>query len=109
VIEAWSTSGETVAAFARRVGLGAGRIYWWRERMGGVQTTAGVVEARAVPAPGPAFLPVVVRAAPASSGATSAPITVCMQGGLRVEVAGLDGMSAAWVATLVRSLAEVRS
>src|SRR5262249_11743409 len=42
VIAAWSTSGETVAAFARRVGLSAGRIYWWRARTGGVQTTGGV-------------------------------------------------------------------
>jgi transposase-like protein len=33
-IEAWEASGESVAAFARRVGLVPQRVYWWRRRLG---------------------------------------------------------------------------
>jgi hypothetical protein len=50
----------------------------------------------------------IVRTAKAAS-AVSAAVTVCMRDGTRVEVAQLDGASAAWVATLARSLEEVPS
>jgi hypothetical protein len=106
VIDAWSRSGETVSTFARRAGLGARRVYWWRERLGITRPTAGESE---TPVAGPAFLPVVVRAAPATSKGAVAPVTVCTRGGVRVEVATLDGVSALWIATLVRSLEEVSS
>jgi hypothetical protein len=109
VLEAWSASGETVPSFARRVGLGAGRLYWWRERLGGAGTRAGARGVEPVSAPAPSFLPVVVRAASAIQLGTGAPVTVCTRGGLRVEVAALDAVSASWVATLVRSLEEAPS
>lgn len=54
----------------------------------------------------PAFLPVIVRPPP-SAAATG--VTVPMRDGVEVEVARLDAASAAWVATLVRSLEEVVS
>jgi transposase-like protein len=107
VIEAWSRSGETVPAFARRVGLGAQRLYWWRVRLG--RAGVGVIEAGTVSAPAPSFLPVVVRAASASTAGAGAPVTVCARGGVRVEVAALDAVSASWVAMLVRSLEEAPS
>jgi transposase-like protein len=107
VIEAWRTSGLTVAAFAREAGLKSKRVYWWREQLGAGPVKAGALEVRAEPQTAPVFLPVVLRPTPAAapSGA-SVPVTVCARDGLRVEVALLDAASAAWVATLVRSLGE---
>ena len=35
VVEAWRTSGESLAGFARRHGLGAPRIAWWARRVDG--------------------------------------------------------------------------
>ncbi len=101
VIEAWEASGESVAAFARRVGLVPQRMYWWRERLGAGAVKARVQEVREVSVP--AFLPVTVRAPPPSPGVA---VTVCTREGIRVEVTELDATSAAWVATLVRSLEE---
>jgi transposase-like protein len=102
VIEAWEASGESVAAFARRVGLVPQRMYWWRERLGAGPVKARAQEVREVSVP--AFLPVTVRATPTPT--LGAAVTVCTREGIRVEVTELDATSAAWVATLVRSLEE---
>jgi len=88
VVNAWETSGESVGSFARRCGLVPQRVHWWVNRMGRRQATA------------PAFVPVTVRS-------TSAAVTVVTGGGVRVDVTELDATSAAWVATLVRTLGEV--
>lgn len=104
VIDAWKASGEPVSAFARRAGLVPQRVYWWRGRLGAGLVKASAQEVREVPVP--AFLPVTVRATLAP---TLSAVTVCTQDGLRVEVKELDAASAAWVATLVRSLAEMTS
>jgi hypothetical protein len=110
VIEAWRTSGLTVAAFAREAELKAKRVYWWRDQLGVAPGEVSAIEVRHESPTAPAFLPVVVRAAPAQPpGGVSVPVTVCIRDGLRVEVAALDAASAAWVATLVRSLEEVPS
>jgi len=100
VIDSWRTSGLTVAAFAREAGLKASRVYGWREQIGAAPAKAGSREA-------PVLLPVVLRGGPtAPPPGARAPITVCARDGLRVEVAALDAASAAWVATLMRSLGE---
>lgn len=92
VLDAWEKSGEPVNKFARGVGLGAGRVYWWRKRLS-VTTDKACT-------PTATFLPMVVREAPlASHGAT-----VWTRDGHRVEVSSLDGASAVWVAMVVRSL-----
>jgi transposase-like protein len=102
VIEAWEASGESVSVFARRVGLVPQRVYWWRRRLGAGPAKAGATEARALSVA--AFVPMTVRATPAPI--LGAAVTVCTPEGLRIEVTDLDATSAAWVATLVRSLAE---
>jgi hypothetical protein len=107
VIEAWRTSGLTVAVFAREVGLKSKRVYWWREQLGSVPAKESALEVRDEPPTAPVFLPVVLHPAPAAPPpGASAPVTVCARDGLRIEVALLDAASAAWVATLVRSLGE---
>jgi hypothetical protein len=104
VIEAWKASGETVSAFARRAGLLRQRVYCWRERLGFAPAKEAAAVHEALEMSVPAFLPVTVSAPLAPSA--SAAVTVCTRDGLRIEVAELDAMSAAWVASLVRSLAE---
>jgi transposase-like protein len=105
VVDAWEASGELVTTFARKVGLVPQRVYWWRDRLGRRPAAAPVQEAQEGSVP--AFLPVTIRMAPTLPG--SAAVTICTPEGLRVEVTALDATSAAWVATLVRSLAEQAS
>lgn len=99
VVAAWEASGDSVASFARRAGLVAQRVYWWKERLGRSGTGERALTAA------PAFLPVSVRAEAVRLG--NAAVTVTTSDGLRIEVADLDASSAAWVATLVKTLREV--
>src|SRR5262245_19357985 len=82
VVEAWSHSGLTVAAFARKTGLKQGRVYWWREQLGAAPEAASAIEVREEPPP---LLPVVLRDAPVHPLVMSVPVAVCTRGGLRVE------------------------
>jgi hypothetical protein len=104
VIEAWEASGESVPVFARRVRLFPQRVYWWKERLGradAASTTTSTVLTST-------FVPMMVRdEAAAPLGAASAAVTVVVSPEVRIEVTELDATSAAWVATLVRSLREV--
>ena len=77
------------------------RIYWWKERLGRGRGGASALTAA------PAFVPMTVRSAPVAMA--SAAVTVIAGEGLRIEVAELDATSAAWVATLVKTLREERS
>jgi transposase-like protein len=104
VVEAWKASQETVHAFARRTGLVADRVYRWRRRLGAEATGEGPGGRGAT-----AFLPVIVRERSSVGASSGAAVTLCTREGLRVEVAALDAGSAAWVATLMRALGEVRS
>jgi hypothetical protein len=105
VITAWKASGVTVRAFALRAGLAVDRVYRWRGRLGAVPAVESARGVWRESPPVSALVPVVVRATPTGPPSEgSAPVTVCTREGLRVEVAALDAASAAWVATLVRSL-----
>jgi hypothetical protein len=107
VVDAWEASGVSVSAFARRSGLQAKRVERWCKRLGVGGKPAKSVAHALEETSGPTFLPVTVRAASVPSA--GAAVTVCTRDGIRVEVAELDATSAAWVAALVRSLAEASS
>lgn len=99
-LEAWEKSGETVAAFARRMGVVPQRFFWWRKRL--TQATSGK--------PSVTFVPVTVRpAADATSTPKIAPVVLTLGDRVRVDVLEMDAATAAWVATLVLNLGEVRS
>jgi transposase-like protein len=105
VINAWEASGESVPTFAQRAGLYAQRVYWWKERLG----RGDAAKSSPATSSASAFVPVTVRAeAAAPPGMLGAAVTVVVSPELRIEVADLDATSAAWVATLVQSLREVR-
>ena len=40
IVEAWQQSGETGAAFARRLGVHPRRLWWWASRLGRPERTA---------------------------------------------------------------------
>jgi transposase-like protein len=90
VLDACAESGESVAAFARRMGLVAQRLFWWRKRLG-----------QGAPEPS-AFVPLVVREAIAAG--SRQPMAVLVRGSVRIELNVLDVESAAWTAVLLRSL-----
>jgi transposase-like protein len=86
------TSGMTTAAFARRHGSAASRFQYWRKRLRDTGTaSAGLLPVRVVEA-GQARL---VERAPGR--------VVLLDGQLRVE---MEGMTAEWVATLLRLVRE---
>ena len=105
-LEAQSKSGESVVAFARRHGIVAERLYWWRNRLAVLakrtrKTDTGTV-GRLIP------LTVVEPPAMAQSAAASGVggRVVVIDGGLRVEVEDAGAVSPAWIATLLRTVKE---
>jgi len=100
LLDEWATSGESLAAFARRHGVIPQRLSWWRSRIGATPH-ARVKRETSHDLP-PVFIPVTVRAAEPSA---STPAVVELDGSrVRVELRVLDDASAAWVASLARSL-----
>lgn len=104
VLAACAESGESIAAFARRMKLVPERLFWWRRRLG-ARTRPEVTAVAA-----PAFVPLVVRPAVGESaqGGSRATAAVLVCGAVRVEVKELSAASAAWAATLLRSLEGAR-
>jgi transposase-like protein len=99
VLEECEKSGESVAGFARRLGVIPQRLFWWRKRLG---------HASSLEAP-PTFVPVTVRPAMAESIAVGVPVVVTVGNGIRVEIHDVDAHTAAWVAALVGHLGEPKS
>jgi transposase-like protein len=87
---AWKRSGESIVAFARRHGMSAKRLYWWRHRLKKEGTPGECGPAR--------LIPIAVR--PAETQPSEGVVVVA--GELRVEVRDASATSPAWVATLLR-------
>jgi transposase-like protein len=93
-LAAHDASGMKVAEFARRHGGTAGRFQYWRKRLSAESGAGGVGR----------LLPVRVVEPGAARVVEGAPGRVVLADGrMRVEV---EGMSAEWVATLIRLLGE---
>lgn len=95
VLEAYEASGLSVAEFARRHGLGAQRLRWWKKRR--AEEAAAAL----------AFVPVHVAAPPSpeaqrAAGAASMEVLLARGRSIRVE----PGFEAGEVARLVRALEE---
>ena len=92
VLDEWQRTGATIAEFARRQGLSAARLYWWRRRLPRLTSTALTL------------VPAMVTAAPAP--ATHATDVTVRVGDVAIEVAAA---TPSWVAALVAELARSRS
>lgn len=86
-LDEWRRSGETVTGFARRHGMSAQRLYWWKKQLGGSASTWGA---------GPSLVPADVIA----EGGVE--MTIRCGGEIAIEIAGA---SASWVAAMVAELA----
>jgi transposase-like protein len=103
VLAAWAESGLCVSEFARRHGVTAHRLHWWRKRLGDGGWDSQVEEAE----PMVRFVPAVLRTGVATEG--DACVVVRVPQGPTVEVADPERVSPTWLACLVRSLWSARS
>lgn len=88
MLESWQRSGDSIAVFARKHGVTAPRLYYWKKRLG----SAGPMERPAL------------SLVPATVVSTStAPVTaIRLPNGIELDVANA---SPSWVAALVAALA----
>jgi hypothetical protein len=93
VLQAWRKSGLTLAEFARKQGVGAWRLQWWKQRLA-EQSDEGDGPLKLVPA-------VVTGMPPLGSGAV---LTLRARGDVVVEVADVGAVPAAWLAEFVSML-----
>ncbi len=98
MLAAWRESGLPLGTFARRRGMTAERLRWWRKRLGDRGETSEVP--RLVPA-------VVTGLAPASSAAVV--VTLRAPGDVVVEIADAGAVPAAWLSALVSGSASCAS
>lgn len=91
-LAACERSGETVVAFARRHGLTATRLYWWRQRLKKDKRVEGG-DAR--------LIPVTIRSAGVEPSRTHGCVCV-IDGELRIEVVDASAVPPGWVAALLR-------
>ena len=89
VLEQWRQSGESIAGFARRHGVGPARLYWWKNRLAPTRL---------------ALVPAVVTAATAST--STAAVAIRLRDGIAIEIADA---SPSWVAAMVVELERSRS
>ena len=89
-LEAWRSSGLTLATYAERRGVTTTRLSWWRERLGEPNEPAS--EMRLVPA--------IVTSTPVSGGA----VTVRLPGDVTLEVADVRLVPPDWVAAVAWKL-----
>lgn len=90
-LEAWRSSGQTLAAYAERRGVTTTRLSWWRERLGEPHEPS---EMRLVPAI------VTSMPMPASGGA----VTVRLPGDVTMEVSDVRLVPPDWVAAVAWKL-----
>jgi transposase-like protein len=92
-LAACGRSGESTVAFARRHGLNATRLYWWRQHLKKESLPAKELErARLIP---------VMVSADKEEPRTNEQVIV-VDGALRVEIGNANAVSPAWVAALLR-------
>jgi transposase-like protein len=92
VLDAWAVSGESMAAFARRHGLRAERLSWWKARLGAPQATAG---------DSLTLVPLTVRAAPSDLAAV---VLVVDGASARLDVRQPERVPARWLADVTSLL-----
>jgi hypothetical protein len=97
VLEAWRASGLPLATFARRRGLCAERVRWWRLRLSDWQRAPG--EER------PQLAPAVVTGLPPVPAVAGSVVTVRAPGDVVVEIADVGAVPASWLSALVIGLA----
>lgn len=84
VLDEWRRSGESIAEFARKRGVGAPRLYWWKKRLATTATSTNLA------------------LVPATIVSTETTVTIRLPGDVAIEV---TNASPNWVAAIVAELA----
>ena len=93
VLKAWRASGLPLATFARKRGLCAERVRWWRQRLGdGHAPREELLK----------LVPAVVTGLPPSTANTALTVRA---GDVVVEIADVSAVPPAWVSALVSGIA----
>jgi len=97
VLSQWKSSGLSLSAFARRQGLTAQRIAWWRDRLVAPDKSA---RPRRPQLAAIRFVPAVVRDSVPAFG--EAAVTIRLRGGGRVEVSDPARVPPEWLCAVLR-------
>ena len=95
LLETCDKSGLSVAEFARRQGIRAQRLHWWRARL-------ARTPAHKAPTP-TSFVPAVVKAPKVMLG-RSMVVVIETRSGARIEIADTARVSPPWIGAVVREL-----
>ncbi len=85
ILDEWRRSGDSIAAFARKHGVAAPRLYWWRKKLGAAARTASALS--------------LVPATIITDG--GAALTIRLPGEIAIELASA---SPSWVAAMIAEL-----
>ncbi|MDP9149142.1 MAG: transposase [Myxococcota bacterium] len=96
---AQAKSGGSVVSFARRHGISARRLYWWRTELAERKGERRSAERGRL-------IPMTVIDAPIAAPRLAPGGVVVIDGGLRVEVEEPGAVSPVWIATLLRTVRE---
>lgn len=99
LLDAHEKSGLSLAAFARREGVRARRLQWWRDRLAVTQTAKPASAPRTA-----AFAAVIAKKAPKVVLSRAATLVIATRSGETIEVIDVVRVRPTWVATLVREL-----
>jgi hypothetical protein len=91
VLEAWRESGLPLATFARKRGLTAERVRWWRQRLG---------DWKAAGASRTSLVPVVIT----GEMPTRSAVVMLRAGALVVEVADVEAVPPSWLSAFMLGL-----
>jgi hypothetical protein len=92
-LEQWRRSGERLAVFARRHGITAGRLHWWKKRLANAESESSSEITRA--------LTLVPAAVVPTSNTRGAAVVIRVRDEIVIEVAEA---SPSWVAAVVVAL-----
>jgi hypothetical protein len=95
LLEAHEKSGVSLAEFARREGVRARRLQWWRDRLR---------SQRASKSEATTFAPAVVKKAARVVLARGAAVVIVARSGATIEVSDPARVSPSWIAAVVREL-----
>jgi hypothetical protein len=90
VLDQWRQSGDSLAEFARKRGVSAARLYWWRKRLGEQERSTTLIS----------LVPAQVTGGVGSDDGFG--VVVRLPNGISIE---RGDASPAWVAELIRELA----
>ena len=98
LLEAHEKSGLSLAAFARREGVRARRLQWWRDRLRARSSKAEV-------GPRPTtFAPAVVKRAPKVVLARGGAVSIATRSGITIEIAEPTRVAPSWIGAVIREL-----